>query len=334
MQARPRESTWADATLPEPTTDLSRAKADLDEFGYCLVADALPISQCERLRDSVIETARSELEAGLAFEDGGPQQQWGAFKDAGGNIRRDAFRAANGGVNQRVWMLANKGRQFTDLLENATANELVGHVLGEEYLLSSHTANIAKPGSVPMTLHTDQWWMPAPTRVGRNPLQVGSMTRTRFDIDETAPADQAPSMISPAVVCNIIWMLNDFTEANGGTRIVPRSHLAGRHPDARLDADVQTVAAEGPAGTALFTDGRVWHGTGANIGNSPRYGLITTFCGPQFRPQENYTVGLDEQVLREASPRLRALLGFKVWWAYGRTGDPTQEFITRPGQQA
>ncbi|MGI9335196.1 MAG: phytanoyl-CoA dioxygenase family protein [Gammaproteobacteria bacterium] len=331
MQARAIKPVGTPVALPGPTTDLTKAKADLDQFGYCLVANALPAPQCAKLRESVVEIARAELQRGLAFEDGGPDQQWGAFKDAHGSIRRDAFRAANGGVNQRVWMLANKGREFTELLENETARELVGHVLGEEYLLSSHTANIAKPGSVPMNLHTDQWWMPAPTRTGRSPLPVGSMTRTRFDIDENAPADRSPPMISPAAVCNVIWMLNDFTEANGGTRIVPGSHLSGRHPDGELDADVETVAAAGPAGTALFTDGRVWHGTGANIGNTPRYGLITTFCGPQFRPQENYTVGLDEAVLRKVSPRVRALLGFKVWWAYGRTGDPTDEFITRPG---
>ena len=37
--------------LPEPTTDLDRHKADLDEFGYCIVADALSAEQATALKE-------------------------------------------------------------------------------------------------------------------------------------------------------------------------------------------------------------------------------------------------------------------------------------------
>ncbi len=55
-------------------------------------------------------------------------------------------------------------------------------------------------------------------------------------------------------------MLSDFTAENGGTRLVPRNHLLGQQPDADQERDVEAVAAEGPAGTALVLDGRTWHG--------------------------------------------------------------------------
>ena len=87
-------------------------------------------------------------------------------------------------------------------------------------------------------------------------------------------------MIAPAVVANVMWMLVDFTADNGGTRLVPRSHLTGRHPDKELDKDVEPIAAEGPAGTAMVFDGRMWHGTGANVSDGPRLGVLSTFCGP------------------------------------------------------
>ena len=74
-------------------------------------------------------------------------------------------------------------------------------------------------------------------------------------------------------------------------------------------------------------DGRIWHGTGANRSNEDRLGLLATYCGPQFRTQENYTLGLDPSVYAEASPELLARLGFKVWHAYGRTGDPSAQFV-------
>ena len=75
-----------------------------------------------------------------------------------GNVRHEAFQEQNGGVNQRVWMLVNKGRAFRDILELKLINKLVGGLLGDNFILSSFSANIAKPGGIKMPLHTDQWW--------------------------------------------------------------------------------------------------------------------------------------------------------------------------------
>lgn len=79
----------------------------------------------------------------------------------------------------------------------------------------------------------------------------------------------------------------------------------------------------------MVFDGRLWHGTGANVSNVNRYGLLTTFCGPMFRPQENFIVGTETTVLEEASDDLLALLGFKIWNAYGRIESPVAGYITR-----
>ena len=68
----------------------------------------------------------------------------------------------------------------------------------------------------------------------------------------------------------------------------------------------------------MVFDGRLWHGTGANTGNSDRLGVLTTFCSPQFRQQENQTLGLDRDLWESCSEKLKSRLGFKVWNAYGR----------------
>lgn len=318
---------WTKSDLPKPTTDIDRARNDIDRWGYCLLEDALPPELNARCLERLQEQAAAEIQLGEAFEDGGPQQQWGAFRDKDGKLRADAFTAANGGINQRVWMLPNKGACFVDAISEPRVLEAVGHVLGQSFLLSVCSANIAKPGGVAMPLHTDQWWAPEPTRSGRRNLPVGSIQRTQFDRDEELP--DPPPMMAPASCSNVLYMLNGMTEENGGTRIVPGSHMAGRHPDPERDKGIETVAAEGPPGCAIITDGRVWHGTGANIGNSQRYALILTYCGPQYRTQENYTVGLRPEVYETCSEEVKALLGFKVWSGYGRTADPTVEFITR-----
>ena len=317
---------WSKDTLPTPTTDLEVAKANIDEFGYCLLEGAIPAEQLAAARERLLAQAAAELQAGLAFEDGGAKQQWGAFTDEAGRLKREVFSAQAGGVNQRVWMLVNKGAIFRELLAHSAVRSVVGHVLGEDYLLSSYTANIAKPGGIAMNLHTDQWWMPEPIHRKPSPIPAGSLTRELSNRE-----DDYPAMIAPPVVVNVMWMLNDFTEANGGTRLVPRSHLIGRRPDKNQDKNVASIAAEGKAGTAMLFDGRIWHGTGANVTDGDRLGLLTTFVAPQFRPQENYTVGTAPEVVAEASPDLLALLGFKIWNAYGRIESPVAEYI-HPGE--
>ncbi len=310
--------------LPGATEDIEQAKQDIDRFGYCLIANALEQAVVEAARDRLIEQAAAELEQGAAFEDGGPKQQWGAFTEGSGRLRQQAYTAAAGGVNQRVWMLVNKGRIFRQILSTASARAVVDHLLGNDYQLSSYSANIAKPGGIAMNLHTDQWWMPNPIERGPSPLPAGSITRQHTNLKPEKP----PAMIAPCVCVNIMWMLCDFSAENGGTRFVPGSHLRGRPPGDQ-DEEEETLAAKGPAGTAMVFDGRLWHGTGANSSDVNRYGLLTTFCGPQFRPQENFTIGTRPEVIAEASPDLLALLGFKTWSGYGRVESPVAEFVSQ-----
>ncbi len=318
---------WTYEELPQSTADLAALQSNIDEFGYCLVKDAISPDQLTAARQRLLEQAQAELEAGAAFEDGGAKQQWGNFTDEEGRVRREAFSSKAGGVNQRVWALINKGVVFRELLAQPTMRAVVGHVLGQDYLLSSYGANIAKPGGIAMNLHTDQWWMPEPIHRRPNPVPAGSLTR-----ELSNRVDDYPAMIAPPVVVNVMWMLNDFSEANGATRIVPRSHLFGRRPDKERDKDVVSIPAEGVAGSAMIFDGRIWHGTGANISGENRLGVLTTFVAPQFRTQENYTVGASKAVIDNASPDLLALLGFKIWNAYGRVESPVAGYI-KQGEQ-
>lgn len=312
----------ATQSLPTTTSSIDRAKSDMDAFGYCLIENALEPVVVDAALKRLKEQAAAEMAQGAAFEDGGPKQQWGAFTDGKGRPRRQAYTAAAGGVNQRVWMLVNKGQVFREILFTACVRAVVDHVLGEDYLLSSYSANIAKPGGVAMNLHTDQWWMPHPVNRKPSPVPAGSITRERSNLE----GEEAPAMIAPCVCVNVMWMLNDFSAQNGGTRFVPGSHLRGRPPTHR-DGNGETLAAEGAAGTAMVFDGRLWHGTGANVSSENRYGLLTTFCGPQFRPQENFTIGARSELLADASPELLALLGFKIWSGYGRVESPVSEFV-------
>jgi ectoine hydroxylase-related dioxygenase (phytanoyl-CoA dioxygenase family) len=202
--------------------------------------------------------------------------------------------------NQRIWMLMNKGRVFRDLMLHPMVDALMGRLLGGDFLISSFTANIAHPGGEPMGLHTDQgyvgFWTPKP------------------------------------VVANIAWMLDDFTSENGGTRLVPASHMnqaatprsTAYQPSepAGMPTLADTIVAEGRAGSILCFDGRVWHGTGANRTDRPRHALLSYHCLPFIRQQENFVLGLDPALRQSERPALLNRLGFATWAGLGRVEAP------------
>jgi len=297
---------------PSQTKDIEQAKLDLTKFGFCLVPDVLSSIEIKVAKERLLEQAEAEEELGLSFRDGGPDQE---IKITDGRVDKDSFSTSNGGVNQRLWMLANKGECFRDMVTHPLVDELVGHILGEEFILSTHSANIAKPGGVRMGLHTDQWWMPQPVRAGEEYIKPSEISRNAV----SSFVEPDPELgISPPVVANCMWMLSDFTSTNGSTEVVAGSHLTGAHPNQEDQSGYPIIQPEADAGTLMVFDGRLWHGTGANTGNSDRLGVLTTFCSPQFRQQENQTLGLDRDLWDQCSEKLKTRLGFKVWNAYGR----------------
>ncbi|MBT1517149.1 phytanoyl-CoA dioxygenase family protein [Bradyrhizobium sp. SRL28] len=291
--------------------DLARAKADYERDGYCIIPDVLSPSEVAEVRQRVVEQAEAEKALGWAREDAGPTQLKKVLEDQAGALR-ESVPEIQGGVNQRMYFLLNKGKVLRDLVTRPVALELAEHVLGENFLLSSFGANIAKKGGVPEPLHRDNWWCPMRFRKGDAHIKVGD--RKRYSVEpDSAPKD----IIMPACACNVVWMLTDFTEENGGTRLVPGSHLLPDNPDSTVPHKVPTIAATGKAGSCIFFDGRLWHGTGQNLTDEPRIGLLAFYCGPQFRQLENFFLGLDPAVLDECSDKFRDLLGYTPWFFYG-----------------
>jgi ectoine hydroxylase-related dioxygenase (phytanoyl-CoA dioxygenase family) len=271
----PPQDALSSIRIPKPTRDLEQIRQDLAECGYGVLLDALVPSEVSALRTRLFEQAEAEAAAGVGWFDG-------AGIPAGGQ-------PGHRGPNQRLWMLINKGQVFRDLVLKPVVRKLMEPLLGEPYLLSSLTANIARCGGVPMALHSDQGYIPDPSPY--------------------------------PMVANIAWMLGDCREDNGATRIVPGSHL-GPRPEVAPSRETRSVAAEGPSGSALVFDGRIWHGTGANRTDEPRAVLLSYFCRPFIRTQENATLSILPEVYAAASDELRALLGFQVYRLLGGVQGP------------
>jgi ectoine hydroxylase-related dioxygenase (phytanoyl-CoA dioxygenase family) len=112
------------------------------------------------------------------------------------------------------------------------------------------------------------------------------------------------------VVVNSMWAFDDFTEANGATRVVPGSH---RRERADYDRDQPTLPVEMPAGSVIFYTGTLLHRGGANTTSRARLGVILEFCSAWIRAQENHVIGVPKDVARTLPARLQELLGYNVY---------------------
>lgn len=111
------------------------------------------------------------------------------------------------------------------------------------------------------------------------------------------------------LVINTMWALDDFTEENGATHVVPGSH---KWVEERPSADSPVVRAAMPRGSVMFFLGSVFHGGGANNSDRPRLGVILEYCVGWLRQQETHILGVPKDVVRTLPERLQELLGYNI----------------------
>ncbi|HVK82262.1 MAG TPA: phytanoyl-CoA dioxygenase family protein [Verrucomicrobiae bacterium] len=122
------------------------------------------------------------------------------------------------------------------------------------------------------------------------------------------------------VMANAMWMIDDFTEDNGATRLIPKSHL---WPEDREPEVGDTVRAEGPAGSVLLWTGKTLHAGGENRTQRMRRGLVLSYKVGWLAPQEKLLLSHPPEIARSYSDDLQILLGYAVQrpnlgWIEGR----------------
>ena len=230
-------------------------REQLDTLGYVLVEDVLDRQTLEQVRNRVEELYAQEGEnAGSEFR-----------------IEPGARRLAN---------LVDKGEIFERLIAVPRILELVGHVLGSQFKLSSLNARSANPfSSEAQPLHCDAAAIP----------------------DE-----------SGYWVCNTIWLLDDFTPENGATRVIPGSQRWATLPQQLLSDPAaphpQEVLVTGRSGSVVVMNTHAWHGGTANRTANHRRALHAFYCRYD-KPQQQYQKRLlRPETQARRSPELRRLL--------------------------
>jgi ectoine hydroxylase-related dioxygenase (phytanoyl-CoA dioxygenase family) len=124
----------------------------------------------------------------------------------------------------------------------------------------------------------------------------------------------------PNMVLASMWAVSDFSEANGGTHLVPGSH---RWPEGRIARDDEVVAAAMPAGSVLLWMGGTLHGAGANRTEGEwRYGVFLSYSLGWLRQEENQYLDTPPEVARTFSKPLRRLVGYGMHTSLGYTDVP------------
>ena len=185
-----------------------------------------------------------------------------------------------GSSTVRVYNLLALGRRFEAIPVHERVLPLVERVLDPGCLVSSLSSIAILPGETAQPIHADDQLIPLPKP-------------------------------HPATVCNTMWALTDFTEANGATRIVPGSHLADHSPE--YGAPQESIPAEMSKGSVLVWHGSLWHGGGANTTDHRRVGIAMNYCAGYVRQQENQQLGIPREVAARFSPRLRELVGYGIY---------------------
>jgi len=196
------------------------------------------------------------------------------FKHASG---RNNFEGLS---TQRLYSMMAETDIANPMVEHPLIMGLLDHIFEPNYLLSQLQVINIHPGEAAQPLHYDDGFYPWPRP--RRPL--GAAT---------------------------IIAVDDFTEDNGATVLIPDSHEWGdRLPEAKDKA--RLIKAVMPKGSVLFFLGTLWHGGGANESGASRMCLTAQYCAPFCRTQENFSLSIPKARVRLYSETIQRLLGYSI----------------------
>ena len=159
---------------------------------------------------------------------------------------------------RRLANLADKGDIFRQFYNHPLAIEACRVVMGDNVRVSMLNARDALPNS-------------------------GARQLWHCDTDNSGLPDE-----QGYYACTTIWMIDDFTEQNGATYIVPGTHKSNKVPkmvmEDRYAPHQDEIRATGKAGDLFIFNGHCWHAGGPNESNGSRRALLVHYMRSDTLP--------------------------------------------------
>ena len=199
----------------------------------------------------------------------------------------------------REYALLTKGDIFAELAEHPLVLAFVEKQFGLSAILSAFLAIELHPGETVQPWHCDD--------------DHCRLARPR-----------------PPFQLSAFWAIDETTQENGATEIIPGSHLweaeidtdlmssgafqktdiddVNHDPQARDDAIAITL----PAGSLMLAKGNLYHRGGANKSDGDRLILTPQYSPGWVRPLENLILSTPPEIAATLPPRVRELIGYSI----------------------
>ena len=182
-------------------------------------------------------------------------------------LEKEATEQSLNAGTQRVGRIAVKHPIFLELMAHPLIIALWRKYLGDDMICSTWSGNTIYPGGDKINWHADYpyWSIQPPYPQGRLAGQT-------------------------------IWLLNDLTEENGATAMLPQSHLKGVPPpqDLKTQWIEEGKILTGKRGSVVVMHGACWHTARPNKTDQIRSVLLGMYMRPWFIPQEDMRSQLAE----------------------------------------
>jgi ectoine hydroxylase-related dioxygenase (phytanoyl-CoA dioxygenase family) len=197
---------------------------------------------------------------------------------------------------RNLFHLIAKDDVFIEALLNPTALTIGKYLLGASCRLYSNVAFV-KHGNAGVTkVHSDSTGVPPPLPFYGN-------------------------------VCNLSWILTDYTQEKGTFFIVPGSHRLCRHPtptdqpkfmDGPNDDDIG-IPIIAKAGSLFAFHGNTWHGTYPKKDDDVRVHVVTALARNYVQPAEDFS-DIPQETVDKFGPEFARLISRTAWQGYRSEG--------------
>lgn len=103
--------------------------------------------------------------------------------------------------------------------------------------------------------------------------------------------------------------LDDYTELNGSTVVIPGSHRWG---NSQVPTRSQAIPVIMPAGSVVYFLWSLYHGAGTNTATTSRRSMTVQYNQPYVRQIENMMLAVGWEDLDSVPKQMRDMMGFKT----------------------